>query len=139
MCKTLLEEIRRVRCGEVVARGNLKGATQMLVDVGVSSTAVYEEDFERSFLEATTAFYRDEGAQYVGTTSVPAYLKHVESRLREESSRVSHYLDPSTKPKLVAVVERELLSAHLPALLGSEETGFLVMLREESTEDLSRM
>jgi hypothetical protein len=38
--QTLLEEIRRERCGEVVQRGLLKSATQMLVDVGVSSPKV---------------------------------------------------------------------------------------------------
>ena len=128
--KTLLDEIRRERDGEVVNRGDLKAATQMLVDVGVSSTAVYEEDFETPFLEASATFYRNEGQEYISRCSVPRYLHMVEQRLREECNRVAHYLDPSTKAKIVAVVEAELLSAHMETLLGSEETGFIVMLRE---------
>ena len=137
--KTLLEEIRRERNGEVVNRGDLKAATQMLVDVGVSSTAVYENDFESFFLEASGSFFRNEGQDYIASTSVPVYLKQVELRLREECNRVQYYLDASTKPKIVGVVETELLSAHMPALLGSEETGFVVMLRQHLTDDLSRM
>lgn len=139
LLKTLLQEIRRERNGEVVARGLLKSATQMLVDVGLSSTSVYEEDFERPFLETSAAFYRDEGQQFIGSMSVPDYLKQVEKRLREESNRVAHYLDVSTKPKITAVVEKELLAVHLRTLLGSEETGFMVMLRENAKDDLSRM
>ncbi len=72
----------------------------MLVDVGVSSLKVYENDFEKAFLEASSAFYAAEGREYVVNSSVPAYLSHVETRLREESARVLHYLDISTKPKV---------------------------------------
>lgn len=72
----------------------------MLVDVGISSLKVYEKDFEDAFLEATSAFYAVEGREYVVSSSVPAYLLHVETRLREESARVLQYLDSSTKPKV---------------------------------------
>ncbi len=52
---------------------------------------------------------------------------------------MAHYLDPSSKPRITAVVERELLATHMRGLLGNEETGFVAMLREDQADDLSRL
>lgn len=139
LVKTLLEEVRKERMGEVVNRSALRSATQMLVDVGLSSTSVYTEDFETAFLESSAQFYRQESQEFVATSSVPGYLRKVEKRLREESNRVAHYFDPSTKPRITAVVERELLAAHMKGLLSNEDTGFVAMLREDQSDDLQRL
>lgn len=39
-------------------RGAVKNACQMLMVLGIDSRAVYEEDFERPFLEQSAEFYR---------------------------------------------------------------------------------
>ena len=48
---------------------------------------------------------------------VPVYLVHVESRLREESSRGNAYLDYSTRTPLINCVERQLIANHAQTLL----------------------
>ena len=41
-----------------MCRGAVKNACQMLMVLGIDSRAVYEEDFERPFLEQSAEFYR---------------------------------------------------------------------------------
>ena len=48
---------------------------------------------------------------------VPNYLGHVDKRLSEESERLLHYLDMSTRKPLVQCVERQLIENHLTAIL----------------------
>ena len=46
----------------------------MLSDLGVDSLAVYESDFEASFLEATKDFYRSESLDFITRNTCPDYL-----------------------------------------------------------------
>lgn len=50
-------------------------------------------------------------------TEIPDFLKHVDSRLREESERVIHYLDQYTRKPLLLAVEQQLLAAHVDQIL----------------------
>ncbi|KAK2147864.1 hypothetical protein NP493_3361g00004 [Ridgeia piscesae] len=56
--ETLLEMVAKERRGEVVDRGSVKNACHMLMVLGLDSRSVYEEDFERPFLEQSADFYR---------------------------------------------------------------------------------
>ena len=49
--------------------------------------------------------------------TVPRYLKYVKKRLKEESDRISNYLDWKTKNPLTKVVDDELIKRHVEALL----------------------
>jgi cullin 3 len=50
--------VMRERKGEVVDRIAIKNACQMLMVLGINSRSVYEEDFERPFLQQSAEFYR---------------------------------------------------------------------------------
>jgi len=50
--------VARERKGEVVDRSSIKNACQMLMLLGINSRQVYEEDFERPFLQQSAEFYR---------------------------------------------------------------------------------
>jgi cullin 3 len=50
--------VMRERKGEVVDRIAIKNACQMLMVLGINSTSVYEEDFERPFLQQSAELYR---------------------------------------------------------------------------------
>lgn len=50
--------IMRERKGEVVDRIAIKNACQMLMVLGIGKRSVYEEDFERPFLQQSADFYR---------------------------------------------------------------------------------
>lgn len=65
----------------------------------------------------TRSYYHHEGISLVSEITVPRYLKHVKKRLREESDRVSNYLDWKTKNPLTKVVDDELIKRHVDTLL----------------------
>lgn len=48
----------RERRGEKVDRISIKNACQMLMVLGINSRSVYEEDFERPFLQQSAEFYK---------------------------------------------------------------------------------
>ena len=59
---TLLDMVMRERRGEVIDRLAVRNACQMLISLGISENQegrhVYEEDFERPFLQQSADFYR---------------------------------------------------------------------------------
>ena len=55
--------------------------------------------------------------ELINDRDVPAYLTHVERRLREENERLLHYLDTSSKWQLIHTVEKQLISEHLASIL----------------------
>lgn len=50
--------VMRERRGEVVDRLAIKNACQMLMVLGIDQRSVYEEDFERPFLNQSSEFYK---------------------------------------------------------------------------------
>lgn len=139
LCRTLLDMIHRERNGEVIDRGLISAITHMLIDLGINSRTVYEEDFEKPFLETSANFYRLESQQFIASNSCSEYMKKIEIRLKEENARVSHYLDASTEPKIKEVAERELISVHMKTLVEMENSGLISMLRDDKIDDLKRM
>jgi cullin 3 len=79
LLKTILNLIYKERTGEPINRGLLKNITQMLIDLGVNTRAVYEEDFEKHFLETSSSFYRLESQNFIDTNSCSDYMKKVKS------------------------------------------------------------
>lgn len=139
---------------QMIQRQLMKNITQMLVELGVNSRAVYEEDFERHFLETSAAFYKAESLNFISTNSASEYLKkvwlpslcptfltrlQVERRLAEEAERVKHYLDPATDVKVKEVVERELITAHMKTVIEMPQSGLVSMLKDDKIDDLARM
>lgn len=116
LLRILLSLVQRERLGEPINRGLVKSITQMLIDLGVNGRGVYEEDFEKSFLETTANFYRIESQEFISTNSCSDYIKKVELRIKEELDRVTHYMDPGTEPKLREVIEKELIANHMKRL-----------------------
>lgn len=67
----LLDSISVERNGCLIDRDLMKTVLAMLVDLGVDGVSVYEEDFERHFLEATRNFYRLESNEYLAQNTCP--------------------------------------------------------------------
>eukprot|EP00899_Mesostigma_viride_P019647 jgi/Mesvir1/27684/Mv07403-RA.1 len=133
---TLLREVHRERLGEVVDRGLLRAVISMLSDLGPD---IYQDEFEAAFLAAASEFYTAEAAQLIHSCSCADYLRKAEARLAQEMERVAHYLDASTEPKITAVVERQMIGAHMQTLVTMENSGLLPMLVDNKFEDLRRM
>ncbi|XP_014681402.1 PREDICTED: cullin-4A-like [Priapulus caudatus] len=127
----LLLLIESERNGEAVDRSLLKSLLRMLSDL-----QIYHEVFEVQFLEATNQLYRTEGQQLMQERDVPEYLMHVDKRLNEETERLLHYLDQSTKKALITCVEHQLLGDHLSSIL---QKGFDNLMEANRTSDLTLM
>lgn len=138
--ETLLGMVARERRGEVVDRSAIKNACQMLMLLGINNRQVYEEDFERPFLQQSAEFYRVslevyliylyapicnfqnyflqmESQKFLAENSASVYIKKVEARICEESERAKHYLDESTESRIVEVVEEELIKIHMKTIV----------------------
>lgn len=139
LIKFMSNMIQKERQGEVIDRNLLKHITQMLVDLGINSRSVYDELFERHFLQSSSQFYLIESQEYIASNSCSDYLKKVETRLKEELNRVAHYLDPSTESKIRERVEKEMIANHMKTLIEMENSGLIWQLREDKIEDLARM
>ncbi|KAJ8441329.1 hypothetical protein Cgig2_024841 [Carnegiea gigantea] len=136
LLNTLLELILRERTGEVINRGLTRNIIKMLMDLGSS---VYQEDFEKPFLEVSANFFRVESQQFIECCDCGDYLKKAERRLNEEIERVSHYLDSNSEVKITNVVEREMIANHMLRLVHMENSGLVNMLLDDKYEDLGRM
>nr|DBA26014.1 TPA: hypothetical protein GDO54_010327 [Pyxicephalus adspersus] len=134
--QTLLDMIARERKGEVVDRGAIRNACQMLMILGLEGRSVYEEDFEAPFLEMSAEFFQMESQKFLAENSASVYIKKVEARINEEIERVMHCLDKSTEEPIVKVVERELISKHMKTIVEMENSGLVHMLKNGKTEDL---
>lgn len=133
---TLLELVQRERSGEVINRGLMRNVTKMLADLGY---VVYQEDFEKPFIEVSAVFYRGESQQFIDCCDCGEYLKKAEKRLNEEIERVSHYLDSKTEVKITNVVEKEMVESHMQRLVHMENSGLVSMLVNDRYDDLGRM
>ncbi|GBP71052.1 Cullin-3-B [Eumeta japonica] len=135
--QTLLELVARERRGEVVDRLAIRNACQMLMVLGINSRAVYEEDFEKPFLQQSAEFYRMESQKFLAENSAAVYIARVEARIVEEAERARHYLDESTEPRIVAVLENELIERHMKTIVEMENSGVVHMLMHTRTSELA--
>ena len=122
----ILNLIEKERNGDAVDRGLLKSLLRMLSDL-----QIYIKVFEGRFLKETEEFYAKEGQKLVEELEIPAYMVHVDKRLREENDRIFHYLDSNTKWLLIHTVEKQMISDHLNAIL---VRGLDQLLDENRTE-----
>ena len=90
----LLLLVERERSGETIDRSLLKSLVKML-----SALGIYNEVFEKPFLDASRAFYAREGALRISTYETADYMLHVEARLKEEADRVNVCTPPLLSAK----------------------------------------
>lgn len=136
---TLLDMIAKERRGEVIDRGSIKSACQMLMLLGIDTRNVYEEDFESHFLKQSAEFYKIESQKFLAENSASVYIHKVEARINEEAERATHYLDESTEQRIVEVVEEELIKRHMRTIVEMEGSGVVHMLKNNRMEDLACM
>lgn len=132
----MLNLIKQERKGEVVDRIAIKNACQMLMILGISGRIVYEEDFEKPFLEQSAEFYKVklvlkivicsyynitylqmESQKFLDENNACIYIRKVESRITEEADRAKHYLDESTECRIVKVIEEELIKRNMKTIV----------------------
>lgn len=137
--ETLLSMVMAERNGEVINHLAIKNACQMLMSLGINTRTVYEEDFERPFLAQSASFYIIESQKFLAENNASVYIKKVEARINEESARAALYLDKDTEPRIVKVVEDELIKKHMRTVVEMENSGVVYMIKNSKTEDLACM
>ena len=74
----LLRNIAEERNGQLIDRSLMKTTLSMLSDCsGAGGPNVYEEDFERPFLEETRQFYRVESQDFISRNTCPDFMRKV--------------------------------------------------------------
>lgn len=134
---TLLSQVLVERRGECIEALAIKNVCQMLVQLGIDRRDVYEQIFEKPFLEQSSEFYRCESQKFLAENSASTYIRKVEQRIEEESERARRYLDEATEAKIVHVVEEELITKHMTSIVEMENSGVVAMLRDRKIDDLN--
>jgi cullin-4 len=94
---------------------------------------IYQTIFETEFIKASEKLYQLEGTSLLENLDMPEYLRHVEKRFNEENNRLLHYLHISSKPALIACLEKYLIGEHVASLLTK---GFEALMEESRLDDL---
>lgn len=140
----MLEMIELERKGEIIERPLIRASCRMLENLYQSlleeeSTRLYLTNFEPHFLEASRAFYREEGRLLVQNADATTFCSQARKRLREEEERCQQCLSMSTEAKIRSVVEQELVGAHIADVINLPGTGVRNMLDNDKMEDLKNM
>jgi len=130
----LLTNVADERNGNMTDRHMMRSIVFVLVELGA-----YEDEFERDFLDQAKTFYTQESQQLLNECTCADYMLKVDLRLEEEGNRASNYLSHTTLPKLLSVLDAELITFHARTLVEMETSGCSTMFQEDRIEDLRRM
>ncbi|KAI3853624.1 hypothetical protein MKW98_025141 [Papaver atlanticum] len=126
--EAVISLINQEREGEQIDRALLKNVL-----------AIFVNDFEAELLSDTAGYYTRKASTWIQEDSCPEYMIKAEECLKREKDRVTHYLHSSTEEKLIEQVQEQMLSKVSQQLLEKEHSGCYALLREDKTEDLTRM
>eukprot|EP01134_Creolimax_fragrantissima_P002409 CFRG2409T1 len=135
----LLEMIERERSNELTDRSLFKDVLEMLMEVGVCSTQVYEDVFETPFLQKSTAHYTVSSREFLGMNDGVTYVRKVEKWLMDELGLVDAMMDKQTRSRLQSVIEAETITNHLKSIVSMEKGGVVNLLSEHRLKPLQEL
>lgn len=141
---TILDMIRMERNGEVIDRNLIRACCHMLEGLYDSTTEdetrkLYLLEFEPKFLQASQEFYRKEGQDLLANADASTFCAHARKRLKEEEERCQQTISHLTDTKIKAVVDKELIGAHIRDVINMPGTGVKHMLDNDRIEDLANV
>ncbi len=75
-------------------------------------------------MEQTELFYKRETSFVLSTSSISEYVLKMSKRLDEETRRVYHYLNTSTKPRLIKLCVRVMVEDRLKEIFSDMDHWF---------------
>lgn len=123
----------------MIERIYLQKVIEMLIEVGMQSRRIYEQEFESVLIQHTRDYYRNESNLYITQNSCNAYLLKASKRLNEEQDRVNSYLHPSSHDKIINEFLKEYIEAHALTLLRMDNSGLIQTLQEDKFHDIKLM
>lgn len=138
---TLLDMIALERSGDMIDRPLIKASCRMLENLYETiteeeSTKLYLTSFEPKYLDASREYYRNEGKILLQEADATTFCSQAARRLREESERCQQSLSRATEPKIISVVEKELIAAHIPEVINLPGTGIRAMIANDKIDDV---
>jgi len=103
--------IKRERDRQQIDRNLIRELTRMLI-----STETYGF-FEKTYLEQSRNYYKDEGARMLSTLRITDFLEKISTRIQEEVLRCDSILDSCTKPLITIVILDQCLKLNADAIM----------------------
>jgi len=109
----------------------------LLIEVGVHSRIIYEQEFEVALLQETADYYRTESNKFITVSACPQYLEKANQRLSQEYDRIQNYLSQSTEQALIqAFLDEYISDQHASNLLAMDQSGLISMIKNNKMQDL---
>ncbi|PTB81437.1 Cullin-domain-containing protein [Trichoderma longibrachiatum ATCC 18648] len=142
LISVMLDQIDMERRGDVIDRNLIRSNTRMLsclyeTEDESESNKLYVTTFEPRFLANSEVFYARECERLLRESDASTWLRHTETRLREETDRCGTTIELETLPKVTKVVEEKLILGHLNDFLAMEGSGLRWMIDNDKIHDLS--
>ena len=133
LATAVIQQVQKEREGEFIDRGRVKQVLQFFVQIGLNDVEIvktrdesgdkllwkgnsnythYDNDFENRFLEDSKNNYSVKSTGWQSSLNCPEYLNEAKRVLDEEEDRADQMLDAKTKPKLLSLVEAEVVERH---------------------------
>jgi cullin 3 len=121
----ILEQVAMERDGDIIDKTLIKSCVYMLEALHESveeaeDERLYLTSFEKGFLDASRVFYKAEGDKLIAQADAATYCRHTLDRISEEQRRCTQTLSEATTPKIVAVVEDELIKNKMHDLIAMD-------------------
>ncbi|KAL7819584.1 Cullin [Trichoderma gracile] len=142
LISVMLDQIDMERRGDVIDRSLIRSNTRMLsclyeTEDESENNKLYVTTFEPRFLANSEVFYARECERLLRESDASTWLRHTETRLREETDRCGTTIELETLPKVTRVVEEKLILGHLNDFLAMEGSGLRWMIDNDKIHDLS--
>ncbi|GFQ74146.1 cullin-5 [Trichonephila clavata] len=98
---------------------------------------IYRENFEKAYIDATEAFYREKAPEYLEANGVQNYMRYADQKLKEEEQRGLKYLESyfgsiqalnECCVEYLVTVFKEVILAECPGMIKNNETEKLQLM-----------
>lgn len=138
---TILFMIQLERADNIVERPLIRHCIQMLEGLYETiqeeeSSKLYLSTFEPAFLKTSKEFYQAEGRRLLEFGDATTFCRIATQRIAEEEERCQYTLTLSTEPKVLEVLDNELIRANIEEVVRLEGTGVRHMLDHNQLDGL---
>jgi cullin 3 len=142
LISVMLDQIDMEREGDIIDRALIRSCSRMLSSLYKDqqeneSDKLYLLVFEPEFLNHSDDYYSDECERLLRGSDAGSWLRQTQQRLNEEVDRCETTIELETLPKVLQVIEKQLIQKHLAEFLALEGSGLRWMIDNDKTEDLS--
>lgn len=99
---------------------------------------MYNEQFEDPFLKASEQEYIKKSNHWIADLNCPEYIDRVAQMIALEESNADYWLEPASKPKVMRIVEKQLITIQAEAAV-AKQTGCKFMFTHSRLEELAIM